>query len=136
MTFVRGVIACRTRSGSSAKPLVERAIEPDRARAEHPRRPEQRVVARTLDQHVVSRLEQRREHQEVRARRAARGRHAIGIDAVPRADGLDQRPIPVVVRAVKSTALARPGRSSSEHARMLLPARSNSAAARVFAHSM
>ena len=95
--------------GIQREAVVERAIEPDRARAEHPRRAQQRVVARTLDEHLVPRLEQRGEHQEVRARRAARRRHAIRIDAVARANRLDQRPVAVVVRAPRDRSpRARP----------------------------
>ena len=77
--------------GIEREAVVERAIEPDRARAEQPRRAEQRIVARTLDQDLVARLEQRRQTRKFAPDVPRAVVTRSGTDAVARADRLHQR---------------------------------------------
>jgi len=65
---------------------------------------------------IVASIEQRRKHQKVRARCSARGRDAIGVHAVALGDGLHQRAVAGVVRAIERDRLACP-RKIGERAR-------------------
>ena len=76
--LVRGRHRRRDAIGIEREAVRVNAIEPHDARAEQPRRAEQRIVAGPLDEHLVARLEKRRAHQEVRAGRALRGGDLFG----------------------------------------------------------
>ncbi len=128
MRRVRGVIARATSSGSSAKTVFEPPLEVDDVGAEQTRGAGQRVVARTLHQHVVARLEDGGEGLEVGARGAVCRRDLLG---ARRRNARRWRRRAARSRCrccpVSASASRAPARSSIVQLETLLPARSNRA---------
>ena len=106
---VRGVSAAATRSRVHVVPVLEPALERGDGRAEQARGGRHRVVERSLDEDLVSGLEQRRTGEEVGARAAIGRRDVLGSDAVPRGDGLDEGPVALRALAGDVDRVARSG---------------------------
>ena len=126
----------RDRVGIEGEVVLEAPLEAHDVGAEQPRRAEQRIVPRALHQHVVAGLEHGGQGLEVRARGAVGRRHLLGPHAVAARDGVESGLIAVVVAARQQQRVARALEVVERAAEMLLPARSNVAAGRFFAHSM
>ena len=81
-------------------PALMRARKPLHHRAHVLQRVHQQPVRGMLDQHLVSRLQQRRERQVVRSRSPRRRHHAIRVHPVPAGDRAFQRRVAVAVVAI------------------------------------
>ena len=96
----RGGDRPRHRRRVDLEAVLEAALEAADPGAEVAGGGEQRLVGRVLDQHLVVRLEERRERQVVGHRRADREHHVLGRDAAPPRQALQERCVAVDARAV------------------------------------